>query len=90
MCLFIYVRKDETIPGSVSHKVEIIKGRNDFKTRVESWLADVGPLGKGKRESFYTDAVDNRLSSVCESGVENELLGVGESLNVGASGGTGS
>ena len=91
MCLCVYVREDETIPGSVSHKADIIKGKNDFKTRVESWLADVGPPGGGERESFWPDAVDDRLSGVCERGVQNELPGVDESVNdhVGASGGAG-
>ena len=41
MCLCAFVGDDETMHGSTSHKVDFVKGKEDFKHRVEAWLACV-------------------------------------------------
>ena len=41
MCLCTFVDEDETMPGCTSHKVDFVKGKEDFMHRVEAWLACV-------------------------------------------------
>lgn len=40
-CLSVDIEENETMPGSTSHKVDIVKRNGNLQTRIESWIRDV-------------------------------------------------
>ena len=43
MCATVNVLDDDSMPGSVSHKIDVIEGNSKFVDRVESWVNNVVP-----------------------------------------------
>ena len=41
MCLTIDFKESDTVPGSISHKVDVIKSKGEIELRIESWLREV-------------------------------------------------
>ena len=41
MCLAINIEEKETMSGSTSHKIDVIKQKGKHQNRIESWLRDV-------------------------------------------------
>ena len=40
MCLAINIEENETMPGSMSHKVDVIRQKVKLQNRIKSWLRD--------------------------------------------------
>ena len=64
MCLAINIKENKTMPGSMSHKVDVIKQKGKLQNRIESWLRDVEVSGadgidgvSGIVPRFESDAV---------------------------------
>ena len=61
MCLCTFVNEDETMPGSTSLKIDVIKVKDDFKQKVESWLARVELPGvPAENESYLCESANVR------------------------------
>ena len=45
MCLAINIDENETMPGTMSHKVDVIKQKGKLQDRIESWLRDMEVSG---------------------------------------------
>ena len=61
MCLCTFVNEDETMPGSTSLKIDVIKVKDDFKQKVESWLARVELPGvPAGNESYLCESANVR------------------------------
>ena len=67
LCCFI--RDDETMPGSTSHKIDVIEGKGTFGRKVEDWLSSVGmpevPVCSGETDT----AVGPLVGVTCNSNV---------------------
>ena len=69
MLLCCFIRDDETMPGSTSHKIDVIKGKGRFGRKVEDWLSSVGmpevPVCSGETDT----AVGPLVGVTCNSNV---------------------
>ena len=98
MCLCLYVEEDETMPGSTSHKIDVIKGKDNFNRKVETWLACVhvpsvfegNPLCESEpsRRTMTSDVLDE--CQLTESGAGVAVVGHDKSRDKGLCNDTGS
>ena len=44
MCSAVDINENQTMPGSSSHKVDVVNQQGEVRNRVESWLRGVGVL----------------------------------------------
>lgn len=71
MCLCSFINENETMPGSTSHKIDVIERKNDFKGRVESWLACAElPDSASEAELCVSEPVSSMPASVSVGGVQ--------------------
>ena len=69
MLLCCFIRDDEIMPGSTSHKIDVIEGKGRFGRKVEDWLSSVGmpevPVCSGETDT----AVGPPVVVTCNSNV---------------------
>ena len=80
MRLAINIEKNESMPGSMSHKVDVIKQKGKLQNRIESWLRDVEVSGadsvdcvSGIVSHFKGDAVNAPVVKVTDHSSEKDV-----------------